>query len=125
MTQNPELYHSISRIVGDLALSQAEDGYLGPFPKSQRLLGNWDLWGHYHVIEALLLSSEQESGLFSFEIARKAANLICNTFLDTGRRTIDAGSPEMNLAVIHGLGMLYRKTGNERYLRMMREIEKD
>jgi hypothetical protein len=31
----------------------------------------------------------------------------------------------MNLAVIHALGRLYRKTGQSRYLAMMREIEKD
>jgi hypothetical protein len=31
----------------------------------------------------------------------------------------------MNMAVIHGLGELYRRTGEARYLKMMREVEKD
>ena len=37
----------------------------------------------------------------------------------------DAGSHEMNMGIIHALGQLYRETGNERYLRMAREVLKD
>src|SRR5437763_940960 len=61
----------------------------------------------------------------AFAASRRAADLICRTYLGTGRRVIDAGSPEMNMAVIHVLGRLYRETGEARYLQMMREIEKD
>ena len=40
--------------VAGLLAGQAEDGYLGPFPRGRRLLGEWDLWGHYHVMQGLL-----------------------------------------------------------------------
>ena len=111
-------------VVAGLIATQAEDGYLGPFPKATRLKGNWDLWGHYHVMLALMLWHETTGDAASLLACRRAGDLICATFLDTSLRVFDAGSPEMNMAVIHSLGRLHRLTGEARYLRMMREIEK-
>ena len=37
----------------------------------------------------------------------------------------DAGAAEMNMAIMHALGLLYRESGRDRYLRMMREVLKD
>ncbi|MBN1421305.1 MAG: glycoside hydrolase family 127 protein, partial [Planctomycetes bacterium] len=88
-------------------------------------LGHWDLWGHYHAILALLAWHARTGDPAALAAARAAGGCICATYLDTGRRVIDAGSTEMNMACIHGLGALYRATGEERFLRMMREIEKD
>lgn len=112
-------------IVSALRDAQAEDGYLGPFPKHERLLGHWDLWGHYHVIQALLRWYEQAGDREALATARRAADLIVRTFLNTGKRVFDTGSHEMNMAIIHGLAELYRATGEERYLAMAREVEKD
>ena len=39
-------------------------------------------------------------------------------------KVLDAGSHEMNMAIIHVLGWLYREMGTERYLQMMRQFEK-
>src|SRR5262245_23134232 len=119
------LEEAASRFVADLIATQAEDGYLGPFPRRLRLLGNWDLWGHYHVLQGLLLWHERTGDERALAAATRAADLICSTYLDGSRRVIDAGSPEMNMAVIHVLGILHRLTGNERYLRLMLEIAKD
>ncbi len=125
MTERPDLESHVRRFVDDLVATQAEDGYLGPFPKRDRLRGNWDLWGHYHVMQGLLLWHERTGDERALQAAARAADLICGTYLDAGRRVFDAGSHEMNMAVIHVLGWLYRLTSNERYLRMMREIETD
>lgn len=125
MSDDPELEKTVRAVVERLLASQADDGYLGPFPKDARLLGNWDLWGHYHVMLALLAWHERTGDPRALAACRKAADLVCKTYLDSGRRTIQAGSPEMNLAIIHALGRLYRVKREERYLRMMREIEKD
>jgi DUF1680 family protein len=121
----PGLREHVARFVDDLLATQADDGYLGPFPREERLLGHWDLWGHYHVMQGLLLWSEAAGDERALRAAERAADLICRTYLDGSRRVLDAGSHEMNMAVIHVLGMLHRRTGVERYLRMMREIEKD
>jgi len=125
MTNSAVLLSNLTRFVADLIATQAEDGYLGPFPQSQRLLGNWDLWGHYHVMQGLLLWYEQTGDPSALRACRRAADLICQTYLDQPRRVFDAGSPEMNMAVIHVFGALHRLTGEARYLSMMREIEKD
>ncbi len=125
LVRSDELDRTVRRIVDELIATQAEDGYLGPFPKEQRLAGNWDLWGHYHVMQALLTYHEDSGYRPALDAATRAADLICKMYLDTGRRVFDADSHEMNMAVIHVLARLYRKTGHQRYWRMVQEIEKD
>ena len=125
MTTNPELDPLIREVIGELLSTQADDGYLGPWRKEERLLGHWDLWGHYHAILALLMWHEDTGDTAALAGAVRAADLICTTYLDADRRPIDAGSDEMNLSVIHAFGRLYRHTGNERYLRMMHVVKED
>lgn len=125
MSRDPELEKVVSEVVRRLIKSQAEDGYLGPFRKHERLLGHWDLWGHYHCMLGLLLWHEATGDNAALECAKRAGDLVCRTFLGTGKRALDAKSDEMNLAIIHALGWLYRITEQERYLKMMLEIEKD
>lgn len=125
LSENPELRRQVARFAEELIVTQAEDGYLGPFPRAERLLGHWDLWGHYHVIQGLLLWHEYGQDAAALAAARRAADLVCAIYLDSGRRVIEAGDPEMNMAMLHGLGWLYRRTGEPRYRRMMGEIERD
>ena len=125
MSDLPELREQVRRTVAELISTQAADGYLGPFRKEERLLGHWDLWGHYHCMIALLEWYEDTGDRAALDCAIRAADLICKTFLDSGKRVLEAGSPEMNMAVIHSLARLYRLTGEERYLRMARDIEQD
>jgi DUF1680 family protein len=125
MSDDPRLRSEVERTIRELIGTQAEDGYLGPFPKKDRLRGNWDLWGHYHVIEALLMWHEQTGDRDALAAARRAGDHVCNTFLDGKLRVFDAGSHEMNMAIITALGHLYRVTNEPRYLAMMREVEKD
>jgi len=125
MTERPELRAHVQRTIAELISTQADDGYLGPFPRHERLLSHWDLWGHYHIMLALLMWHADTGGEEALACAVRAADLICDTYLDTDRRVLDAGSPEMNMAVIHSLGQLHLLTREDRYLRMMREIEKD
>ena len=125
MSDNPQLRTQTNQIVANLIAAQAEDGYMGPFPRAIRLKANWDLWGHYHCMQALLTWHEDTGDTAALASARKIGDLICNTFLHTNLRIRDVGSPEMNMAVIHGLGILYRHTHEPRYLAMMREIETD
>ena len=125
MSDDPRLRQQVSDVVKAFLATQAEDGYLGPFPKKDRLLKNWDLWGHYHAITALLLWHEQTGDAAAFTAARRAADLVCATYLDTGRRVFEAGDPEMNMAILTALAKLHRLTGEPRYLRMAREVEQD
>ncbi len=125
MVDDPAFDEFLRDLISEFISTQAEDGYLGPFRKEERLLGHWDLWGHYHCMLGLMMWHEDTGDKAALECAVRAADLICKVYLDTERRPIQAGSDEMNLSVIHALGRLYRHTGHQHYLRMMRIIEKD
>lgn len=125
MSDDPQLKATLSDVVRRLCDLQAEDGYLGPWPKAERLRGQWDLWGHYHIILGLRMWSEETGDARAAAVAEKMADLVCNTYLDTGRRVIEAGSHEMNMSIMTALAQLYRETGKDRYLRMAREVLKD
>jgi DUF1680 family protein len=125
MTDDPRLAQQVSNVISAFIATQAEDGYLGPFPKDSRVLKNWDLWGHYHALEALALWYQQAGDVDALAAARRAADLVCATYLDTGRRVLDAGDCEMNMSILTGLCLMHRLTGEARYLRMAHEVEKD
>lgn len=137
LTRDLQLYAVLRRTVDELIAVQGEDGYLGPFPRAQRLTGSivreggkrvsalWDLWGHYHCILGLLLWYQETDDAAALETACKAADLLCDFFLDGDTRVYDAGAEEMNMALSHGLLLLYRTTGKARYLTLARAIEVD
>ncbi len=125
MTDDPRLRRQVEGVVAEFIATQAEDGYLGPFPQADRLLKNWDLWGHYHAILALTMWHEHSGDVAALAAARKAADLVCAAYLDTQRRVLEAGEPEMNMSILTALALLHRLTGEPRYLRMAREVEKD
>ncbi len=125
MSDDPRLRQQVSNVVAELIATQADDGYLGPFPKDIRLLKNWDLWGHYHAVQALLLWHEYSGDPAALAAGRKAGDLVCNTYLDTGKRVFDAGDSEMNMSILTAMALLHRVTGEPRYLRMAREVEQD
>jgi uncharacterized protein len=136
LTDDPELREYVARFVRQLLAAQDEDGYLGVFPREYRLAGRsvkpdgtpmrtWDAWNHYHCLLGLLLWHQQTGDAEALRACRRAADLICRLFLDTDRRLVETGSEEMNLAPIHVFCLLYRQTGEARYLRMARAIEAD
>lgn len=127
------LHALLQRFVRELIAVQDADGYLGPHPRSERFLGKthdgqsplWDLWGHYHCMLGLLLWWRETGDHTALQSVCRAADAICQRFLDSGARVLQAGAEEMNMAVSHVFCLLHQVTGNARYLRMVREIEKD
>ena len=56
---DPRQKNMIERIAAEFMDSQDDDGYLGPFNRQNRLTGkNWDIWGHYWAMRALILYSQ-------------------------------------------------------------------
>ena len=133
LTRDPRLAQQIERFVESFVAAQDDDGYLGPFPRAERLSGTildgkgrtWDLWGHYHAILGLLLWHAESGDGCALRAATRVGDLICDTFLGTGRRVLEAGDEEMNQAISHGLCLLHQATGGERYWAMAREVERD
>ncbi len=126
LTHDPGLKEYLSRFVADLIACQDEDGYLGPWPKNSHLTGKdtWDAWGHYHVMLGLLLWHQETGDLKALHAAKRIADLLCNKFLGAkpGNRLVDLAPTEINLAPIHSLCILYRETGEDRYLSLAKQI---
>jgi DUF1680 family protein len=133
MTRDEKLKRMIDGLVDDLAGVQSAEGYIGPHPRAQRLVGTgghaaerklWDVWGHYHVLLGLLMWHEATANDKAWQVCQKAADYICHHFLDQKLSILEAGESEKNTAIIHVLCLLYEKTRKPEYLAMVRHIEK-
>jgi DUF1680 family protein len=100
VTRDESLRRVIDEFATRLIALQAEDGYLGAWPKGSRLTGHapnvrfhypsmdltppndrtWDAWSHHHVMMGLLMWFE-ETGEESFlSSARRIGDLLCDVF---------------------------------------------
>jgi len=84
-----------------------------------------DLWGHYHIMLGLWYWYCETGNKQSYKICIKAADLICNIFLDSKKAISDAGSYEFNMAIIHIFCLLYKKVSNPKYLKIINKIESE
>lgn len=125
--QDPRQKKLITEVTDKLMESQGADGYLGPFDAESRLTGpNWDIWGHYWNIRALLLYYDEFKQEKALTVAMKAADMLVNTFLNKGFHFTNDGSyGQMNYAVIHAFTNLYQHTGKTSYLDMAKWIVKE
>jgi len=117
----------LQQFVKELISCQDTDGYLGPWPIEKRLAGEWDGWGHYHIMVGLIFWYEETGDEKALACAQSIADLLCNKFLNAepGKRLVDIGATEMNLAPVHSLCMLYEKTGIEKYLSLAKQISEE
>jgi len=125
LTQDKQLRNYLQNFVDRLIALQAEDGYLGPWPKPLQLSPKnhvWDAWGHYHIMVGLLFWYEQTNDSNALAAAGKIGDLLCEKFLGRPGSLAALGWPEMNLAPAHSLTLLYEKTGKIRYLQLARQI---
>ncbi len=125
MTNDPRVKPFVQEFVDQLVACQAENGYLGPWPQNDQLKGHWDLWGHYHCMLGLLMWYDDTGDRKAYDCVLRAAECVCQLYVDSGRRPIEAGSPPMNLSILHVMGELYRRTGNPRYMDLIRRVEED
>jgi len=116
ISKDEGLKQLIDQVIGELIDSQLPDGYLGPFPPELRLTSDrWDVWGHYHWMQALLMYYQDTQFQPALDACCKAGDLIHRTFVGTGERM---KSPEQNLAILHGACLLYEATGQPQYLEL-------
>jgi uncharacterized protein len=124
-TDDPALGAYLKEFVATLCSLQAEDGYLGPFRKEERLMGRWDLWGHYHVMQGLLLWHDATGDPEALATVRRMGDAVCAAYPEGGRRPLEAGDSHTNFSVIHAMADLYRRTGEERYMAFIRRVLAD
>ncbi len=120
LLRDPRQKVLIDRIMHEFIKSQGPDGYLGPYDQKNRLTGkNWDIWGHYWAIRALLMYHREFGSQEALITATRAGDLLVATFLNKGIQLTNDGSyGQMNYAVIDAFTELYQMTGKAEYLAM-------
>jgi len=130
VTNEPRLKAWLKDFVHILIGLQDTDGYLGPWPKQCRLTNinsagqdTWDTWSHYHIMLGLMLWHEETRDKEALACAIRIADLLCRKYLGKKKPClVHTGSTEMNLAPVHSLCIMYRKTKNERYFKLALQI---
>lgn len=144
LTGSLELRAHLDRFVARLAALQADDGYLGPWDRDHELTGTgrnvvinfkdsdfaaegqtWDAWGHYHLVVGTLTWYELTGSETGRGIAIRIADLFCDLYLATGRRLVDIGDEEMNMAALHGVALAHRTSGDRRHLELAEQLVRE
>ena len=113
---------------GELIKAQEPDGYLGTYVPEQRFglykKADWDVWSHKYCLIGLLTYYQYTGNKAALEASRKAGDLLVRTF-GPGRKSILSAGTHMGMAatsVLEPMVILYRFTGDKRYLEFARYI---
>ncbi len=110
-------------LVEQLNQAQGKDGYLGVERRALRLgaqNGNWDIWGHYHIIYGLLQWYKATGSVCALRMAVSAADYCVRAFDQAP--TYAVGSEFANYAICHAYAVLYQETGDPKYLAEAKRI---
>lgn len=121
----PENVAVVEKAARDLIATQGPDGYIGTRKKESRLLG-WDVWGRKYVLLGLLAYYDRTGDKSVLEVAKHHADSLLD---ETGPGK--ANIAEVGYAGWKGLPpssvleptvLLYRRTGDAKYLDYARYI---
>jgi uncharacterized protein len=122
-TKDPALKAKLDRVVARLLKTQEADGYLGTYRPDHRWT-SWDVWVHKYDLIGLLTYYQYTHNIAALNACRRIGDLLGKTF-GPGLRDINRSGEHMGLApdsVLEGIVLLYRATGDPRYLRFARYI---
>ncbi len=122
---NPKTQHAGDKMVQMFKMVQGADGYLGPWPMSERFNGDqnkWDTWGHYHCIYGLYQWYKITGNQDALEVAIKAADCVYNHFIEGKQTFVSQNWAECNFAISHVFAILYLETGNAKFLEASERI---
>jgi uncharacterized protein len=123
-----ELRNRVDEAVAGLIATQEPDGYLGTYAPDFRFGSfpgsDWDVWTHTYCLIGLLTYHQHGGDTAALAAARRAADLLVDTFGDDRADILPAGwhTGMAATAVLEPLCVLYRLTGDPRYLEFCRYI---
>jgi DUF1680 family protein len=124
-TGDPALRKKLDHVVTELMKCQLADGYLGTYVEGERW-AQWDVWAHKYNLIGLITYMRFTGNLEPLSACRRMAELLCDTFGDEpGKRDIILAGQHMGMAptsVLEPMVLLYRLTGEPRYLEFCRYI---
>jgi hypothetical protein len=119
----------LDRVAAELISTQEPDGYLGTYVPEQRFGlykgADWDVWSHKYNLLGLLTYYQYTGYQPALQACRKMGDLLIATF--PGKKSILAAGTHMGMAatsVLEPVVLLYRFTGDERYLEFARYLVK-
>ena len=124
---DPVLRAKLDQVASALIAAQEADGYLGTYVAGKRLAmyadADWDVWSHKYCLIGLLSYHQYTGNQPALQASRRAADLLIATF-PAKRSILAAGTHEGMAAtsVLEPIVLLYRITGEARYLRFARYI---
>jgi hypothetical protein len=123
------LRDKLDRAAAELIACQEPDGYLGTYVPEQRFGqfpgADWDVWSHKYNLIGLMTYYDYTGDKAALEACRKMADLMIATF--PAKKSILAAGTHMGMAatsVLEPIVLLYRATGDQRYLNFARYIVK-
>lgn len=124
-TGDEALRQKLDYVAAELARCQLPDGYLGTYTEDKRWT-EWDVWSHKYNLLGLITYMRHTGNLEPLPTCRRMADLLCRTFGDApGKRDLIPSGQHMGMAstsVLEPMILLYRLTGEKRYLNFCRYI---
>ncbi len=116
-SRDEQMLAKLRRVAGGLIATQMEDGYLGTYAEKDRWT-SWDVWIHKYNMLGLLDYHEATGDPDALAACRKMGDLLVNTFGPGKRDILKAGehSGMASASILQPVLMLYRRTGDRRYL---------
>ncbi len=136
-TGDPRLKAKLDYAAAELIKTQEADGYLGTYTPETRFGvypgpdGNqwsgpaWDVWSHKYCLIGLLTYHRFTGDATALAASRRAADLLLATF--PAKKSILAAGTHVGMAatsVLEPMALLYRCTGEPRYLEFCRYLVK-
>ena len=130
-TGDPRLRKKLDDAVTELIKTQESDGYLGTYLPEKRLgledtrNADWDVWSFKYNLIGLLTYHQYTGDPAALEACRRMADLLLATFPE--KRSILEAGEHMGMAatsVLEPMVLLYRFTGDARYLEFARYLVK-
>ena len=126
-TGDAALREKIDAAVAGLIAAQEPDGYLGTYPPGQRFglyeNADWDVWSHKYNLLGLLTYYRYTGSAPALQAARRIGDLLLASF--PAQHSINAAGTHLGMAatsVLEPVVLLYRLTGDTRYLGFARYI---
>lgn len=116
-SRNQEMLAKLKRVAGGLVATQLPDGYLGTYGEKDRWT-SWDVWIHKYNMLGLLDYYDVTGDAAALAACRLMGDLLVNTFGPGRRDILKAGehSGMASASILQPVLMLYRRTGEQRYL---------